>query len=214
MAGAEDDEEGTAETVGTGRLLAFSDGVFAIAFTILVLDLGVPENLSAAALRAAVDDQLPHLLSALLSFAVIGRFWIAHHGLFTHVRAADGPLLVLNTVLMAMVAMIPFGAGLLAEYSKDPIAVIIYTLIVAAAALAQLGVWLWVTHERRLVHDRIDDLAVLTLTLGLSGAALAFLVGAPVALLSTTAAQLCWLIALVPTGRLAARLHARTFRPS
>jgi uncharacterized membrane protein len=206
----EDGEERSA--TGIARLLAFSDGVFAIAFTILVLDLEVPAGLSAPELLTALRGQLPHLLSTGLSFAVIGRFWLSHHGLFRHVRVADRTLLLLNTVLMAPIALIPSATGLLAEYGDLPIAVIVYSAAVGAAALGQLGVWLWATRRRRLGGRKLSDAGVLGMTLGLAGAAVAFLVAIPVAPLSTTAAKLCWLIALVPTDPIAAWWYARTSR--
>ena len=195
--------------ISAGRLLTFSDGVFAIAFTVLVLDLDVPDGLSAAQLRAALNEELPHVFSALLSFAVIGRFWIAHHKVFEHVTTVDTVLLVLNTALLAPIALIPFGATLLAEYGSDPSAFIVYATTIGAAALFQLVVWLWVNRRRRIAGERLDEQDVLNTTLGLAGATAAFLLAIPVALVSTTAAPLCWLLALVPTDRLAARIRTR-----
>lgn len=186
--------------------------MFTIAFTILVLDITVPDGLSTAALAEALHDQLPHLFSAGLSFAIIGRFWIAHHALFDHVRAADGTLLVLNTALMASIALIPFATSMLAEYGYLPLAVVVYSGTVGAAAAGQLAVWVWASRRRRLLGDQLSDEAILRRTAGLAGAALAFLVAIPVAPLSTTAAHLCWLIALVPTNPIAARWHARRSR--
>lgn len=195
-AAAEDDEgDGT----GLGRLLAFSDGVFAIAFTILVLDLEVPDDLSPAALRAALVGQLPHVYSALLSFAVIGRFWVAHHGMLARVRAADGPLLTLNTVLLATVALVPFAASLLAEYGRDRLAVVIYSATVGATAALQLVLWWWVA--RRGLHTRSTTPEhVARYAAGIGGAVVAFVVAIPVAFVSTVAAELCWLLAFVPVG--------------
>ncbi len=209
----EADEAPSVRETGIGRLLAFSDAVFAIAFTILVLDLVVPAGLSADQLRVTLRELTPQLLSAALSFALIGRFWVAHHGIYEHVRAADPALLVLNTFLMVPIALIPFGAALLAEYPDVPIAVIIYATIVGAAAVGQLAVWLRAAQRRRLITDRVSDKVVLRRTIGMTVASVAFLISIPVALLSTTAAQLCWLLALVPTNWLATWWYGRRLRP-
>jgi uncharacterized membrane protein len=200
--GGEDDLSRRTTGTSVGRLLAFSDGVFAIAFTILVLDLVVPDNLSPDALPGALSHLTPQLLSAVLSFAVIGRFWLAHHRLYDHIGAADHVLLVLNTILLAPIALIPFGAGLLADYGGVPIAVIVYAVVVGAVALMQLAVWLW-AGRRQLIDGHLSEQQRLRTTFGLAGAAFAFLVSIPVAPLSPTAAELCWIIAVVPTDRLA-----------
>ncbi len=207
----EDDEGQPESQVGVGRMLAFSDGVFAIAFTILVLDLTVPDGLSADELRTALHELLPQFFSALLSFAVIGRFWLAHHQLFDRMRGADTALLVFNTLLLIPIALIPFTAQLLAEYGDIPIAVIIYSATVGAAASMQLGIWLWARRRSLITRPRTGEES-LAVTLGLGGAALAFIIAIPVAPLSTTAAQLCWLIALVPGRPFAAWWYARRAR--
>lgn len=199
----------SAAGIGVGRLLAFSDGVFAIAFTILVLDLNVPDGLTPAELIAELRAQVPNLLSAALSFAVIGRFWISHHQTFDQVRVIDIPLLWLNVLLLALIAVVPFSTALLAEYGNLSIAVIAYSATVGGVASIQLVVFRRAARLRQLTGDPIADVEVLGATLGLGGAAFAFLIAIPVAPFSTTAAQLCWLITLVPGDPLAARWYAR-----
>lgn len=185
---------------GSGRLLAFSDGVFAIAFTILVLDLVVPPGLPPDELRAAVADMLPNLLGAALSFAVIGRFWLAHHELFDHVRVVDTGVLVLNTVLLALIALVPSVTALLGEYGDRPLAVVGYSVVVGAAAATDLALWVRVTRRRLLGPDLTDE-ARLGATYGIAAAAFGFLVAIPVALLSPRWGMVCWLIAALPVPR-------------
>jgi len=197
---AEDDERGR---TSLGRLLAFSDGVFAIAITILVLDLDVPEGLTDAALRGELSEATPKLLSAALSFAVIGRFWIAHHGLFAHVRTADKPLLVLGTLLLAPIVLIPFVTRLLAEYADTAIAVIAYSVTVVAVAVGEGAVLAYSTRRRALGRPRSP--AVRAELVQVLGATVAFLVAIPVALLSPAAAKVCWLLTVVPLGPLISR---------
>ena len=196
----EDDERGR---VSLGRLLAFSDGVFAIAITILVLDLDVPEGLTDAALRAELGQLTPQLLSAALSFAIIGRFWIAHHALFDRIRTADRPLLVLGTALLAPIVLIPFVTKLLAEYVNTAIAVIAYSVTVAAAALAEFAVLAYGTRRRAMGQSR--PAAVRAQLAGAGAAAAAFLIAIPVALVSPAAAMGCWLLTVVPVGWLTRR---------
>jgi uncharacterized membrane protein len=200
----EEDEHGTGSL---GRLLAFSDGVFAIAITILVLDLDVPGGLSDAALRAEVGELTPRLLSAALSFAIIGRFWIAHHALFDHIRTADRTLLALGTVLLAPIVLIPFVTELLAEYADTAIAVIAYSATVVAAALAEFAVLAYGTRRHALGHPR--PTAVRAQLAGTGVAAAAFLIAIPLALVSPAAAKLCWLFTVVPVRRLTRRNRLR-----
>ena len=200
----EDDERGR---VSLERLLAFSDGVFAIAITILVLDLDVPEGLTDAALRAELGQLTPRLLSAALSFAIIGRFWIAHHALFDRIRTADRPLLVLGTALLAPIVLIPFATKLLAEYVNTAIAVIAYSVTVAAAALAEFAVLAYGTRRRAMGQSR--PAAVRAQLAGAGAAAAAFLIAIPVALLSPAAAMGCWLLTVVPVGWLTRRDRSR-----
>ena len=90
-------------------MLAFTDGVFAIAITLLVLALEMPANLatSAHALRDRSDD----FFAYAISFAVLGSIWIDHHRFFTLVARFDGRLIALNLLYLALVALVPFSAS-------------------------------------------------------------------------------------------------------
>lgn len=99
-----------------GRIVAFSDGVFSIAITLLVLNLGIDKGLSSGELTTALLNQWDDLLAFALSFAVIGRFWVVHHRFFAEVDAFDGRLLGLNLLYLAAVVLIPFSSEVLGEY--------------------------------------------------------------------------------------------------
>ena len=98
----------------SGRLEAFSDGVFAIAATLLVLEIGVPES-GYDDLWQTIRDQWPSYLAYTTSFFTIGGLWTAHHGLFRRLAFADGTLMRLNLVLLWAVAFLPFPTSLTAE---------------------------------------------------------------------------------------------------
>src|SRR4051794_13556034 len=107
-----------ADTTGIDRILAFSDSVFAIAITLLVLDLRVTPD--AHDLGRSLRDAWPHYLSYALSFFTIGVVWAQHHGLFRLIRRSDHVFLLINVLFLLWLAALPFPTGVLAEYlGKD-----------------------------------------------------------------------------------------------
>jgi uncharacterized membrane protein len=98
----------------TGRIEAFSDGVFAVAITLLIFDVHVP-NSKAGSLATGLLKQWPSYLSFLISFAFIGIMWVNHHRLFSHIRQSDNLLLFLNLLLLLGVTTVPFPTELLAN---------------------------------------------------------------------------------------------------
>jgi uncharacterized membrane protein len=99
----------------TARVEAFSDGVFAIAITLLILDLKVPSG-PAGHLGAALARQWPTYAAFLLSFAFIGIMWVNHHRLFNHIRRSNNGLLFLNLLLLLGITVVPFPTALLAAH--------------------------------------------------------------------------------------------------
>ena len=99
----------------TSRIEAFSDGVFAIAITLLILDVHVPA-ISQGPLGAALRRQWPTYIAYLISFAFIGIMWVNHHRLFNHIRRSDNGLMFLNLLLLLGVSVVPFPTALLAAH--------------------------------------------------------------------------------------------------
>jgi uncharacterized membrane protein len=141
----------------TNRIEAFSDGVFAIAITLLVLNVHVPDASSEAALLHDLRGQWLIYLSYLLSVAVVGVYWVAHHGLFSYIRRADRTLFWLNILFLACVAFLPFPTALLGQYGRYRSAVIVYGLALAATGLVLDGMRAYATRGRRLVDPNLDE---------------------------------------------------------
>ncbi|HUZ01580.1 MAG TPA: TMEM175 family protein [Thermomicrobiaceae bacterium] len=124
MTGTEADRVAPADAGGTARRLeAFSDGVFAIAVTLLVLDLKVPQLVETAQgthLLGALGDQWPVYLAYVTSFATILIMWINHHTIFDRVKRVDHALFLLNGLLLLCITFVPFPTALLAEYLGHP----------------------------------------------------------------------------------------------
>jgi len=130
------------------RAEAFSDGVFAVAITVLVfglLDIGT-RTLTAAVLLHA----WPHYFAYVVSFITIGIMWMNHHTILAHVVRVDRPLLVLNLLLLMGIVAIPFPTALVAEHLRDPggtVATVTYGLVMIAISAGFAGVWVYVvTH--------------------------------------------------------------------
>jgi uncharacterized membrane protein len=154
---------GSPETgMSSTRVEAFSDGVFAIAITLLVLDLAVParEELPAGGLAAALGRQWPAYFAYLVSFLVIGIIWVNHHAVFQRVRRVDRTLLFANLALLLFVSVIPFPTRLLAEYltaGRDShVAAAVYSAAMLAVGLSFAGVWLSVTRDAGLLREPFE----------------------------------------------------------
>jgi uncharacterized membrane protein len=148
--------------VSTNRLEAFSDGVFAIAITLLVLDLAVParDRLAGRSLIRALGAEWPSYFAYLVSFAVIGIIWVNHHGLCGLVKRADRLVLFANLFLLLTVSVIPFPTRLLAEYltasGDSHVAAAIYSAGMLAMSIAFSLLFLAISRDARLLHVPLD----------------------------------------------------------
>jgi uncharacterized membrane protein len=176
-----------------GRVFALSDGVFAIASTLLALDLRVPAGLGQDELISTLVDLSPTLRGYVISYLVIGLLWLGHHAVFRIFVRITRPVAALNILLLGMVALLPFPSSLLSRYDSEPITVVLYAADVSAVLIIQL-LMLTVGWHRGLLTPRLRPAAVF---LPSSITAAVFVVSIPVALLSTDVAIYGWLL-LVP----------------
>jgi len=150
----------------TARMEAFSDGVFAIAITLLVLEIGVPSG-SDADLLGALADQWPSYLAYLVSFSTIGAIWFKHTVITDYLAHSTSALIRLNLLLLLVVSFLPFPTRLLAEYigESDParVAATVYGINLLLASTLVAVVWRYAVHAR-LVRPGIADQAVRALT--------------------------------------------------
>ena len=154
----------TAEVLSeTSRLEAFSDGVFAIAITLLILEIRVPEHSDSGRLGTALLHLWPSFLAYATSFFEIGVIWINHHRLFTVIGTTDQRLLIFNTLLLFGVAFLPFPTALLARYLTHPdgwIAAAIYNGTLFFIAMAFRLLWRHASRGRRLIAPDIDQKSI------------------------------------------------------
>ena len=139
-----------------GRVLALSDGVFAIVLTLLVLEIHVPELAGGQTLSDAMREVRPSFTAFLISFVVIAIAWAGHRDLFSLIRRTDRALVWLNIIYMFPLSLLPFGAALLSEYDRDSTALELYGIILVAISATRLGIWWYATGRTHLLYVPID----------------------------------------------------------
>jgi uncharacterized membrane protein len=181
------------------RALNLTDGVFAIALTLLVVTVGAPAA-DDARIGAEFERLLPEISAFFLSFAVIGRYWLAHHQFVSLLTAFNNRLLIWNLVYLSMVAFLPFMTNVLGEHAEVPLVVASYALNVAVISGLET-VCFAVAHrtglfERPLPND-VYRYAVLESTVPV----VVFLVSVPVAWIHVSLSYACW-VAVLPLGQI------------
>jgi uncharacterized membrane protein len=185
-----------------GRLVAFTDNVMAVAITLLVLNIGVP--LHSQDLDRSLVDLLPSLAVYLLSFGLIGRYWVLHHNLFERLRGFDGVVMTLNLIFLALIALMPFSTELTDSYGHQPIAAAVFGATLGLAALAHAAMAGYAA-RRGFLHP--DSASMVDDRVG-ARISMVFFLSVPAAFLSVHLAQAMWTAAIVlhyPLRRLGGR---------
>jgi uncharacterized membrane protein len=193
------------------RIVAFSDGVFSIAITLLVLGIAVDPHLPHDKLAHALWEQHEALLSYAISFAVIGRFWVIHHGFFSEVKAFDGRLMALNMFYLGWVVLIPFSSQVLGDYGGQLPAVVVYAgNLIGVVAVGQWMRWdarsagLATSDEDTAREDLISSVFIIGV----------FLFSIVVALFDASIAPYIWLLLFVEgRGHVIERISRRSRVP-
>ncbi|MEU0132029.1 TMEM175 family protein [Streptomyces sp. NPDC006289] len=209
----EDTRPGTGEEKSAERLTALSDGIFAIAMTLLALDVRVPPGLSASGFRDAVGDVLPNLGAYALSFWILAAFWQDHRRIVRLVPRLQGVSLRLALVWLGAIALIPFPTALLSEYASEPLAVAVYAGAVCATNLLELAVLRTGMKGSGPCDAATEDTAG-SVAADLLCTALVFGAGPPLAYAVSPAAAMWSWLALVPVKIALGRRGRRRARPA
>ena len=175
----------------TSRLEAFSDGVFAVAITLLVLEIDIPagENL-----WHQLKEEWPSFASFFVSFWVIGIIWVNHHGLLDHIKRTDRPVLYLNLLVLMTVVFIPFSTALMADHLKsgadEKVAALVYALAFLAMGIAFNLFWTYIVKHRRELGVEIPDEEVRRMSVG-------FMIGSPIYLVAVIMAFISPAVVLI-----------------
>jgi uncharacterized membrane protein len=180
------------------RIVNFSDAVFAIIITLLVLDIRVPQippALVSQELPGQILDLSPKFLSYAISFLVIAIYWQAHHRVFRPIRSYDRTLLWLNFLFLMAISFLPFPTSLLGEYSGEQLTVAIYAANAATASLLLVSISWYATSGHRLVApDSVDDEAERLQRMQALAVPAVFLLSIGISFFSPMAAMYSWLL--------------------
>ena len=184
-----------------GRVLAFSDGLFAIAMTLLIVSVAVPhidDGGSIHQMADALNDLLPAFTSFFISFAVIGRYWLAHHQFVSLLSSMNQSFVTLNLLYLAFIAFLPFPTALLGEYFSNPLSIVIYAINVGIVSGMEVVLFRSAYRNNLLQRQPTPDVYRFGVIASLSPV-LFFAISIPIAFLSTTVAVLTWFLT-IPLG--------------
>jgi uncharacterized membrane protein len=193
------------------RVLFFSDAVFAIAITLLIVDLRVPD-LPHVQSGQLLRHSIPQIGGFAYSFAAIGLFWLAHHGLFRHIKGMDHLLVLLNLLFLGTIAFVPYPTALLSAAGSQVPATVFYAASLAAVGLAEAAVWLYAIRIRELALPTVSPELRRWVLLRILRTPAIFLLSIPVALIQPNLAKYVWLLIFV-AGFVLRRLEPAEEKP-
>jgi TMEM175 potassium channel family protein len=179
-----------------GRVLAFSDGLFAIAMTLLIVAVGVPhldDGASIHELADALNDLTPAFVSFFISFAVIGRYWLAHHQFVSLLSSMSQSFVALNLLYLAFIAFLPFPTALLGEYFENPLSIVLYAINVGIVSGLEVVLFRNAYRNDLLQRKPTPEVYRFGVIASLSPVFF-FAISIPIAFASTTVAVLTWFL--------------------
>lgn len=180
------------DKLGLDRIIFFSDAVFAIAITLLSLNLKLPLNADPGQVAGDLIHLLPAYQSYTISFGVIGLYWISHHYYFRFIRRYDYTLVTINIALLMGIASLPFATSVLETYGNHRSAVIFYALCMIFTGLLKTLLWHYAARNFRLIHRRLSLQRVRRLTRKAAIPPLVFFLSIMLAVYSPNLAKLSW----------------------
>jgi len=199
------------QILNVDRIGTFSDSVFAVAITLLVLNIHVPSislHLTNRTLASKLSALWPNYEAFVLSFAIIGIYWILHHLMFRYVERYNGWFLWLNLFFLMCIVFMPFTASLISEYGDTAIATIVYAANLAVASLLMAVIWWYSIGKGQLMIKGFDIELGKHAVLANLCTVLVFLASMPIALANARIAKYFWLL-LIPVHILLERFGTK-----
>jgi uncharacterized membrane protein len=212
----EEDEPLRRKGYGLDRTLALSDGVFAFAVTLLVLDLVVPAlspDASSMDLWQALSKEYISFLNYILSFFIAGVWWNGHHRHFEHIRGSNMALRWLNLFFLLWIALMPFFTKILDQYNNLQLSIILYAIDQAAAGTFLTLIWAYASDNHRLIDKDMKESTIRFAMFRVAIAPIFFIVSIIISFLNISAATWSWW-GMIPTTLIVQRLERRSEKES
>lgn len=199
--------------LSAGRIAGFSDGVFAVAITLLILNIKVPimpKKIASQRLPHELAALWPYFMAFILSFVIIGAFWIFHHRMLSQIKRINVAFLWLNLLLLMCIVFMPFSTSLISEYGNS-VSVTFYAASWFVTSLVFAFIWWYASSKKRLVAKDFDLEDSKHAIMSFVVTSLVFAVSIIISIFSAAAAMYFWLL-LIPIHRLLGRQHVKRKR--
>lgn len=186
--------------IDAGRIIAFSDGVFAFAITLLVLKIDIPTlntTIASSTLMGELVQLWPQYLANIISFLVIGYYWLVHHKLFLLIKRYNTTLIWLNIILLMSITFLPFSTDLMGTYNNDPVALAFYSLNLCLVGFIILLMWVYASYNHRLIDKDLNKDLIRYYTIKAFIAPTVFAVSVPLSFVHPLIAQSSWFILFI-----------------
>jgi uncharacterized membrane protein len=199
------------ERRGVARINAFSDAVFAVAITLLILTIDVPQVSDPGQLGNSLRALWPKFEGFIISFVVIGAFWASHHLIFELIERHKPLLLWINLMFLMFIVALPFSTDLMSEYSNSTIAVVFYDINLIAASLSLCLIWWYVSYYKNLVKEEVDAVLKWHLLLNHLTMGAIFALSLAIAFINPSKSQYIYLL-LIPNSMLLEHMKRRKLK--
>jgi uncharacterized membrane protein len=188
-------EQSSHQGLSVEKLSLFSDAVFAIAITLLAIDIRVPllaENLISSQLSNEIVGLAPKFISFILSFFIVGSYWMIYHRTFRLIKRYDQGLIFLNLLFLMFVVLLPFPNDLIGKYPTQQIAVVTYAIFLFATGISLCLLWVHASKGHRLIDEILSPKYIRTFTLRLFISPGVFLISIAVSFLNPLYCLVLW----------------------
>lgn len=194
-------------------LISFSDALFAFSITFMALSIQLPSfpnNMLESELTKRLGQVIiPHIIHYVISFLVVGMYWIGYHRIFEYIKRTNLTLIWLNLVFLLFISLVAYFTGLLSSYGTNRIVVIAFASILATTGFISCIIWWYATNNRKLVEENLHSDLVRYFLIRSLVSPLIFLASIAISFIDVQLAQYFWIV-IIPAYFIVNKLHLRT----
>lgn len=186
--------------IDSDRVLNFSDGVFAFAATLLVLKIDLPslspQEINSGRLLSELVNLWPQYIANIISFLIIGYYWLTHHAIFSLIKRFDPVIIWLNIIFLVFLSFIPFPVDLFGDYSNSDVIVIFYCASLSVVGFILASIWIYAA-KQRLVDDNMSGNHLFYYSCRFFLAPIVFLLSIPLVFIDPLVAKISWIFVII-----------------